>query len=100
MSIFSLNKWPLVGPASDDPGDVFKTYMTYTSTQGKWDRLETGSLEDLGARPSQATPFRSYHSVNQTQVRLGKETDAGGPWPVMLVQPIGNGALNTDFLHQ
>lgn len=39
MSIFSLSKWLLVGPVSDDLVDVFKIHMTYTSTG-----LETGAL--------------------------------------------------------
>lgn len=101
LSILSLNRWPLTGPVSEWPSRGFQNahdlHLCPREIRQAGDR---GSLEDLGAPPSQPTPFRSYTPCksNQLQLRPGKETDAGCPWPVTPVQPTGNRAFEHRFL--
>lgn len=94
-------RWPLTGPVSEWPSRGFQNahdlHLCPKEIRQAGDR---GSLEDLGALPSQPTPFRSYTPCkpNQLQLRPGKEIDAGCPRPVTPVQPTGNWALEHRFL--
>jgi len=100
VSILSLNRWPLTGPVSEWPTRCSQTaHDLHLSPREIRQAGDRGSLEDLGALPSQPTPLRSYTPCksNQLQLRPGKETDAGCPWPVTPVQPTGTWAFEHGF---